>query len=149
MSEAKKILIVDDEPGLRTLLAQLLAKEAFSVLQAADGKEAVRQTERERPDLVILDIVLEGMDGFEVYRLIRDNPLTRATPVIFMTGLCGEGRAGRTQLEIMARAKHGGEFSFDPMVQVLAKPYSVGRLIRAIRQGLEPHKVPGGASNRF
>jgi two-component system alkaline phosphatase synthesis response regulator PhoP len=66
-----KILIVDDEPGIRNLISAYLRKEGFDLLEAGDGLTAVKISQSFKPDLVILDIMLPGMDGLEVLQKIR------------------------------------------------------------------------------
>lgn len=81
------ILAVDDTPGNLRLLVDLLTSEGYAVLTAASGPEAVRRVKADRPDLVLLDVVMPGMDGFEVCRLIRTDPQTTLLPVIMVTAL--------------------------------------------------------------
>src|SRR5271154_3756363 len=83
----EKILIVDDESGARAALEFLLRREGFEVRDAADGPTAIQECATFRPDLILLDIVMPGMDGFEVCRHIKATPETRLTPVILITGL--------------------------------------------------------------
>lgn len=84
---AEKILIVDDEFSARTGLAKLLGREGFDVSQAGDGPAALQACAAFRPDLILLDIVMPGMDGFEVCRRVKAVPETRLTPVVLITGL--------------------------------------------------------------
>jgi len=84
---AEKILIVDDELSARTGLAKLLGREGFEVSQAGDGQSALAACASFRPDLILLDIVMPGMDGFEVCRRVKAAPETRLTPVVLITGL--------------------------------------------------------------
>jgi len=84
---AERILIVDDELGARSALATLLRREGFEVLEACDGPSALAQCASFRPDLILLDILMPGMDGFEVCRRIKATPETRLTPVVLITGL--------------------------------------------------------------
>jgi putative two-component system response regulator len=84
---AEKILIVDDELSARTGLAKLLSREGFEVSQAGDGQSALAACASFRPDLILLDIVMPGMDGFEVCRRVKAAPETRLTPVVLITGL--------------------------------------------------------------
>jgi len=79
------ILIVDDEPTNRDLLHTLLAYGGHRLFEAADGAEALAQTRRERPDLIIADILMPTMDGYEFVRQLRSDPSIAATPVIFYT----------------------------------------------------------------
>ncbi len=82
-----RILLVDDEPAPRAGLEILLRREGFEVLGVADGASALEHCAEFRPDLVLLDIVMPGLDGFEVCRRIKAAPETRLTPVVLITGL--------------------------------------------------------------
>jgi putative two-component system response regulator len=83
----EKILIVDDESGARAALEFLLRREGFEVRDAADGPSAIQECATFRPDLILLDIMMPGMNGFEVCRHIKATPETRLTPVVLITGL--------------------------------------------------------------
>src|SRR5450759_4785672 len=82
-----RILIVDDEVAARTALATLLRREGFEVDDASDGAAALAQCASFLPDLILLDIVMPGMTGFDVCRRIKAAPETRLTPVVLITGL--------------------------------------------------------------
>src|SRR5271155_906991 len=82
-----RILLVDDEAAPRAGLEILLRREGYEVLAAADGASALEHCAEFRPDLVLLDIVMPGLDGFEVCRRIKAAPETRLTPVVLITGL--------------------------------------------------------------
>jgi cyclic di-GMP phosphodiesterase len=84
---AERILIVDDERSARTALAILLRREGYEVCEANDGPTALAACASFRPDLVLLDILMPGMSGFEVCRRIKATPETRLTPVVLITGL--------------------------------------------------------------
>ncbi len=84
---APKILVVDDTPQNVKLLADLLTVKGYAVVTAASGAEALKQMEAERPDLVLLDVVMPGMSGYEVCRKIRENPATQILPVVMATSL--------------------------------------------------------------
>ena len=83
--ESKKILIVDDEPDILEFLKYNLVKEGFEVLTAGDGEEGLRVAEAEKPDLIVLDIMMPKMDGVEICRNIRSNPNLKNTLVAFLT----------------------------------------------------------------
>ncbi len=78
---AHKVLVVDDEPDLLKLLAFLLRHEGYEVISARDGMGALEAAQRERPDLILLDVVLPDMDGREVCRRLRNSPATAGTPI--------------------------------------------------------------------
>jgi len=82
-----RILIVDDESAARIALATLLRREGFEVDDVRDGAAALERCASFRPDLVLLDILMPGVSGFEVCRQIKATPETRLTPVVLITGL--------------------------------------------------------------
>ena len=79
------ILIVDDENDILTLLKYNLEKAGFRVISAQDGPEAVNAAKKERPDLILLDIMLPSMEGTEVCKILKGNETTRHIPVIMLT----------------------------------------------------------------
>ena len=83
--EADKILIVDDEPDILEFLEYNLTKEGFNVVTAADGEEAIKVAEKEKPDLIILDIMMPKIDGVEVCRQLRAKPAFDHTLIAFLT----------------------------------------------------------------
>jgi class 3 adenylate cyclase len=84
---AAKILVVDDTPSNVKLLADVLGAKGYAVVTAASGAEALEAIERERPDLVLLDVMMPGMSGYDVCRKIRANPATTMLPVVMVTAL--------------------------------------------------------------
>ena len=81
------ILFVDDSPTTLEVLFEFLTDAAFHVLMARDGESAIQIAQSERPDLIFLDIIMPGMDGFETYRRLKAHQSTQDIPVIFMTAL--------------------------------------------------------------
>src|SRR5712692_8583599 len=81
----RKVLVVDDEPVLVETIAYNLEQAGYEVMTAADGASALEVARRERPDLVILDIMLPEMDGLEVCRLLRRENSTATTPIMMLT----------------------------------------------------------------
>lgn len=81
----RKILAVDDEKHIVRLVQVNLERQGYEVITAYDGKEALQKVEEERPDLVVLDVMMPYMDGFEVLQNLRRNPSTREIPVIMLT----------------------------------------------------------------
>jgi CheY-like chemotaxis protein len=80
-----KILIVDDEPALRFLITSTLEDEGYELLEAADGLEAYESILKEKPDLVILDVMMPGLTGYELCARIKQNTRTSKTIVIMLT----------------------------------------------------------------
>jgi len=81
----RKILVVDDEPDIVELVSYNLRKEGFEVSSAADGEEALLKIRKEKPDFVILDLMLPGIHGMEICRILRNDPATKGLPVIMLT----------------------------------------------------------------
>ena len=84
---AKKILLVEDEPLLSNLLKQRLEKEGMEVVQARDGQEALDFLRASKPDLIILDIILPKVSGFEVLQFLQSDPQLEKAPVIIASNL--------------------------------------------------------------
>ena len=87
IGQGRRVLVVDDEESVRELIKLYLSKEGFEVVQAGDGKEALRVNGEQHPDLIILDLMLPGMDGREVCRQIRS---TSRVPIIMLTARAEE-----------------------------------------------------------
>ena len=83
----KKILLVDDESGIRRILKIFLEVEGFKVLEAVNATQAYQTIEEEKPDVVILDVILFGTTGFEICEKIKSDPNTRDTFVVLFTAL--------------------------------------------------------------
>lgn len=83
MSKVTKILVVDDEPKIRRVVEQSLRRDAYRVVHAGDGMEALQKIESERPDLIVLDLMMPEMDGFEVCKTLRIRG--DSTPVIILS----------------------------------------------------------------
>lgn len=81
----KKVLIADDKPEVVELVRVTLEGEDYQVIDAFDGEEALRKTTKEKPDLIILDVVMPKMDGYEVLGNIKKDPKTKDIPVIMLS----------------------------------------------------------------
>lgn len=81
----KKLLIADDEPSLRLLVHATLESDDYQILEAKDGLEALEMAQREMPDLVILDVQMPGIDGFEVCRRLKSDEKTKGLTVVMLT----------------------------------------------------------------
>jgi len=84
---AERVLIVDDEPHNRQLLEVMLGVEGYVLLTAASGEEALALVEREPPDLILLDVMMPGMDGYQVATKIKSNPACKNIPIVMVTAL--------------------------------------------------------------
>ena len=123
LAEQLTVLVIDDEPPLRDLVRDYLAREGFRVVTAADGLTAVEMARAHQPDIVVLDLMLPGIDGLEATRRIRADPALRDTPVIALTALAMPGDRERC-LEAGAN-------------DYLTKPVSLRTLLRAIAAQLQ------------
>jgi putative two-component system response regulator len=86
-SDRPKVLVVDDHPASRMTAVALLSVEGYDVLEAESGPDALESVLSGNPDLILLDVMMPGMDGFEVCRRLKQDEQTRLTPVVFVTAL--------------------------------------------------------------
>lgn len=81
------ILIVEDDPQTVKLIKFILEKEDYSTISAKDGEEGLQMAKEKKPDLIVLDMMLPGMDGYRVCEILKANPVTKEIPVIVLTAL--------------------------------------------------------------
>jgi CheY-like chemotaxis protein len=105
-----KLLIVDDEVAILEALMDILSVEGYEVATAANGAEGLQQVGRDRPDLILLDLMMPVMDGQEMLRRLKDDPALRTIPVVVMSA----GRVTKAELQ-------GSQF--------LAKPFELDDLL--------------------
>ena len=115
----KKILVVDDEKDIVDLIFYNLQREGFVVIQAHDGQQARELVKTAKPDLVLLDLMLPGMSGFEVCQSIRRDPETESLPVIMLT-------AKSDQIDKILGLELGAD-------DYMTKPFSVRELVARVR----------------
>ena len=118
MEKKKLILAVDDIPVNQTLLKSQLRFSEYDVITASNGKEALQKIANDHPDAVLLDIMMPGMDGFDVLEAIRQNPETEELPVIMLTSL--------SEMEHHAHATMKGANGY------LTKPLVTNQLIASL-----------------
>jgi two-component system OmpR family response regulator len=130
MTERRKILIADDEPSIREILSIQLARMGYEVLIAGDGAEALTVYEKEKPDLVILDVMMPRMNGLEACQKIRalEKKSGRRVPVIFLT-------ARDTTHDKTSAALSGGD-------EFVAKPVSLQELRERVEAALNKKAKP-------
>ena len=85
----KKILFIEDESALQRAVSEVLGKEGYHILSALDGERGFEMAQKEKPDLILLDLILPKKDGFEVLAGLKKNPDTKDIPVIVLTNLEG------------------------------------------------------------
>jgi len=83
----KKVLIIEDDNFLRKLVLRKLMSEGYDVSEALDGEQGIKKAQTESPDLILLDLILPGIDGFEVLAQIKNNKDTNSIPVIILSNL--------------------------------------------------------------
>jgi two-component system, OmpR family, alkaline phosphatase synthesis response regulator PhoP len=90
MLSPQKILVVEDEPDIRKLVQYNLTQERFNVLEAEDGEQALKLLQREKPNLIILDLMLPGLSGMELCKLLKQRSETATLPILMLTAKAGE-----------------------------------------------------------
>jgi DNA-binding response OmpR family regulator len=126
-----KILIAEDEEMVREFLEHVLQKEGFSPILAADGEMAFAMAKEERPDLILMDVLMPYMDGFEVLHRLKETPELRSIPVIMLT-------AKSADTDIMIGFDMGA-------TDYLPKPFSPVELLARVRRALRDTSVPDPA----
>jgi len=116
----KKILVVDDDRNVLFLISELLARDNYEVIQASDGLAALNQIRQLLPELAVLDVMMPGLDGFELCRRIKNDPLTMGIKVIMVTAKTS-GKDIETGL--LAGADH-----------YITKPFKMAELSDKIRE---------------
>jgi len=120
---AKRILVVEDHPPTVRLIQKALEKEGLSVITAGNGAECLIAVHRDRPDLIILDVIMPVMDGFQTLRVLRENEQTKELPVIILT-------SRKSDEDIFEGWKIGTDL-------YLTKPFQLPELIIAVKRILE------------
>ena len=122
-----KILIVEDDRFLRELLITKLKKEGYSILEAANGDEALSQIKDSGPHLVLLDLVLPGTDGFQVLQLLRESIQNNTVPVIVLSNLGSrediDKAMGLGAKEFLVKAHHTPQEIVEKIRKVLDEHY--------------------------
>jgi phosphate regulon transcriptional regulator PhoB len=119
INSGQKILVVEDEPDIRKLVQYNLTQEHFKVLEAEDGEQALKIVQRDKPNLLILDLMLPGLSGLELCRILRDRSDTAKLPILMLTA-----KAGETDRVL------GLEMGAD---DYLTKPFSPRELVARVR----------------
>jgi two-component system, cell cycle response regulator DivK len=122
---SKRILIVEDQEDNRAILRDVLSIAGYELIEAVDGGEGVELAQKERPDLILMDIQLPVLDGYEATRRIKANPELKAIPIIAVTSYALSGDE--------ARARAAGCDGY------VTKPFSPRQLLAKVREYL-----PGG-----
>jgi DNA-binding response OmpR family regulator len=128
MDDAPRVLVVDDEAPIRLLCRVNLEAEGMTVLEAADGPSGLEAARTERPDVILLDVMMPGLDGWRVAEELLDDPDTRGIPIVFLTA--------RAELRDRARGLDLGGLDY------VTKPFNPVDLAPLIREVIA--RVEGG-----
>ncbi len=120
----RSVLVVDDEPHIVRSLEFLMGQAGYQVRVAVDGEQALQAIEDQRPDLILLDLMIPKRDGYEVCQVVRDNPAWRDIHIIMLTAKGQE-----------ADRERGIEVGADDYI---TKPFSTRDLVEKVRGVLEP-----------
>jgi two-component system cell cycle response regulator DivK len=119
---SKRILVVEDQEDNRRIIRDMLSTTDYELTEAKDGEQALAAVAKQRPDLILMDIQLPGIDGYEATRRIKSDPSLNSIPIIAVTSYALSGE------EQKARAAGCDDY--------VAKPYSPRQLLAKIRQHL-------------
>ena len=117
------IMVVDDDANIRTVLRYRFEREDYTVRLATDGLEALEEVSTQRPDVIILDLMMPQMDGLQFLSHLRNNPQTQCVPVIVLTAL------GRTPYDEITR--------WLGTASLVVKPFSPRQLVEEVRRALD------------
>ncbi|HTM43441.1 MAG TPA: response regulator [Polyangiaceae bacterium] len=131
-AKVQRVLVVEDDPAISMLITRALEQQ-YDVTAVADGNAAVQQATEDKPDLILLDVNLPGMDGFEVCQSLKSDARFRRTPVIFVTA---RDRPADTIKGIQAGARH-----------YIFKPFRLEDLMSKVRRALMGSIPPPAATN--
>jgi DNA-binding response OmpR family regulator len=119
-----RILVVDDEPDLLILLEEHLRQEGYDVLTATTGMQAITKAREERPDIILLDVMMPGVSGFDVCNILQDFPETADIPVIFLTAVA------ETKRKVMGLNLGADDY--------ITKPFDLHELAARVQAALRP-----------
>ena len=131
------VMIVDDTPGNLALLSDTLSESGYRVLVATDGLSAIEQISYLKPDIILLDVIMPGIDGFETCKRLKADPKTAAIPVIFMTAL--------SELEDLLRGFEEG--AVDYVVKPIRPPEVLVRVETQLKQVRDLQRAEAALSN--
>lgn len=123
---ANKILVVEDEGNTRKTLTKILEKKGYAVISVGDGEECLEKAIEEKPDLILLDVLLPGQSGFGVCEALKNNVVTKDIPIIMVTGLIGDSARD-------AGLAKGAKY-------LISKPYDPEDLLWEIENALKTSK---------
>jgi CheY-like chemotaxis protein len=127
----KAILVVDDEPAILDMIAELLGYEGFQVITTSQGSAAVARAKTDPPALILLDLMMPGMSGWQVIGALKASPQTRSIPIVVLSA----------RRDLPATAQELGIETF------LAKPFDIDELIGVVRRYTHTSFDPGSSAS--
>jgi len=115
----KKVLVIDDNPAIVRLDESLLGSQDYEVIKAYDGEEGFQKAQKEKPDIILLDVILPGIHGFELCKKIKENEETKDIPIVIVTA-SGLEEVAKEEPDIKADA-------------YISKPYGLEELMNVIK----------------
>ena len=122
-----RILIVDDEEGLRMILGEVLKRKGYEVIFAVDGQDGLEKAAAEKPDVILLDIMMPRLNGIEACQAMQNNSVTKRIPVIMLTT--------RKELEVQRGTLDIGAWDY------IGKPFNMEEFIPKIERALEEKAI--------
>lgn len=127
-----KVLIIEDDPLMSRMYEKIFAFEKYDVVMAGDGQQGLDLARSEKPTLILLDVMMPKMNGFEVLEKLKSDPETKATPVVMLTNLAGEQDAET------ALAKGAVKY----IVKSEYEPKQVADMVKEILAGYTRNEIP-------
>ncbi len=124
-----KVMVVDDEPDIVRLVSFSLRRHGFEVVEANDGLTAITLAEEESPDLILMDVMMPVMNGYDASKKLKENPKTRAIPIVMLS-------AKSQQTEMAAGIESGA-------TEYICKPFTPSELVEQVRKFVEAEQGKG------
>ena len=122
--DKKKILIIDDEPAILLVTRRRLETNSYEVITAASGKEGIEKATAFKPDLILLDLIMPELDGYEVCKRLKASEETKGIPVIIFTASSGPEDFGQKATELGAAGYLEKPFESDDLLSIIEKNIS-------------------------
>ncbi len=130
--DAPTVLLAEDSAAIRSILAFLLRGRGYTVVECVDGPGALERARTDRPDAVVLDVMMPGPTGFDVCRTLKADPATRAIPILILTAVTqGTGKS-----DDHWRALSGAD-------DFVTKPFKAADILQRLARLIAPHPGPG------
>ncbi|MBI2144316.1 response regulator [Candidatus Woesearchaeota archaeon] len=119
----KKILVIDDEPNILKLVSFILESKGYEAVEASSGREGIEKARKEKPDMIVLDVMMPGMDGFETARKIKAEPAMGSIPILMLSS--------RAQFEDKMKGIDSGAMDY------ITKPFDREEFLQKVEEIIE------------